>query len=813
MVLTPGTRLGEFEVLSPLGAGGMGEVYRARDPRLEREVALKVLPAATMADDTARARLLREARMASKLNHPNICTIYEVGETEDQTFIAMELVSGETLSEKLSSRRMNVDEVLRLGRQMGDALAHAHGNGVVHRDFKSGNVVITPEGKAKVLDFGLAGRVSDEELSEATTYTVDSLEMSGKIVGTLAYMAPEQLRGETANASSDIWALGVVLYEMASGVRPFRGKTGFELSSAIMSEKPSPLPPGPGGALPTELQSVIDRCLEKEPERRYQSAGEVRAALETAQSVTTGTTRSVVVPAMPGRRWLLAAAGLAVVLVALAALDVGGIRRLLLGGGSGQVQAVRMAVLPFVNLSGDPEQQYLSDGFTQEMITQLGKLHPEGLSVIARTSVMRYKGGDTPIDQIARELDVDYILEGSTQREAGRVRIAVDLIDVGKQTQLWADSFDRELAGILEVQSEVAREVAGALTLELLPSEQANLSARTVDPDVYEAYLKGSYHWQKLTPEDLDAAQRYFDLALEKDPDFAPAYEGLSMVWGARQQRGFTLPRLAGPMASAAAMRAISLDEGSAGAHFALAGIKTFTDWDWDGAEPEWRRALELEPGNAITHGYYAHFLVIVGRTEEALQHSRKALEIDPINALVHGLHSDVLYFDRRFEDALAAAQTALAMQPGQQPADGVRQFALLSLGRRDEQLKRQWERIERDPERVAAFEEGLAEGGYEGAQIAIADLLAARYENTGGVPDAEVMRTYMPFNIALRYVDAGDSDRAMDWLEEAYEVRDPMLPYLRLPLYYDLLHSNARYQALLHRMNLPPLAPRRDQS
>jgi serine/threonine-protein kinase len=790
----------------------MGEVYRARDSRLEREVALKVLPAATEADDVARKRLLREARLASKLNHPNICTIYEVGEDDGVAFIAMELVSGETLTERLSSGPISTDEVLRLGREMADGLAHAHASGVVHRDFKSGNVVITSEGRAKVLDFGLAARISGEELGEATTYSVDSLELSGKIVGTLAYMAPEQLKGEAADARSDLWALGVVLYEMASGVRPFQGKTGFELSSAILSTTPQPLPPGPRGVLPTQLQMVIDRCLEKDSARRYQSAGEVRAALETARSAATGISRSVTLPTLSRRRWLYAAVGLAAVLAVLAVLDVGGVRRLLMGGGAGDVPAVRMAVLPFANLSGDPDQEYLSDGFTQELITQLGKLHPEGLSVIARSSVMRYKNGETPIDQIGRDLDVEYVLEGGAQREAGRVRIAVNLINVEDQTQLWADSYERELSGILAVQSEVAQEVAGALALELLPSEQASLlSSRTVNPEAYEAYLKGSYHWQKLTPEDLDAAQRYFELALEKDPDLAPAYEGLSMVWGARQQRGFTLPRLAGPKAAAAALRAIALDEGSAGAHFALAGVKTFTDWDWDAAEPEWRRGLELDPNNAISQAYYAHFLAIVGRTEEALQHSERALEIDPINALVHGLHSDVLYFDRRFEEALAAAQTALEMQPGQQPADGVRQFALLSLGRRDEQLERQWDRIARDPERVAAFEQGMAEGNYKGAQRAIADLLAARYENADGVPDAEVRRTYMPFNIALRYVDAEDPERSMDWLEEAFEVRDPMLPYLRNPLYYDLLHTNPRYQALLRKMNLPPLAPRHD--
>jgi TolB-like protein len=531
---------------------------------------------------------------------------------------------------------MGAEEVLRLGRQMADALAHAHDNGVVHRDFKSANVVITSEGRAKVLDFGLAARVSDTELSEATTYSVDSLELSGKIVGTLAYMAPEQLRGEAADACSDIWALGIVLYEMASGVRPFKGKTGFELSSAILSATPEPLPSGRGGVMPAQLQIVIDRCLEKDPARRYQSAGELRAALETAQSAATGPLRSVAWPARPGRRWLLPATGLAVVLAVMTVLDVGGVRRLLVGGGGGQVRAVRMAVLPFANLSGDPEQEYLSDGFTQEMITQLGRLHPEGLSVIARTSVMRYKKGDTPIDQIGRELGVDYVLEGSTQREADRVRISAELIDVGYQTQLWADSFEKEFSGILSVQREVALEVAEALALELLPTEQVRLasSARTVDPEAYEAYLKGSYYWKKLTPESIDTAQRYFELALEKDETYAPAYSGISLVWMARATAtvAAALPHEAAPKARAAADKSLELDSTLAEPHFALAGIATWYEWDWDTAEREFRLALDLNPNFADGHVFYGLFLTAMGRLDEARAQIRKGVELDPHN-------------------------------------------------------------------------------------------------------------------------------------------------------------------------------------
>jgi serine/threonine-protein kinase len=752
----------------------MGEVYRARDLRLEREVALKVLPAESLSDEKARARLVREARFAAKLNHPNICTVYQVGEADGRVFIAMELVSGEALNEHLSKHQIGADEVMRLGHEMADALAHAHASGVVHRDFKSGNVVITPGGSAKVLDFGLAGRLGDNELSEATTCTLDSLELPGKIVGTLAYMAPEQLRGKAADARSDIWALGVVLYEMASGVRPFRGGTGFELSSEILSATPEPLPPGPSGELPAQLQAVIDRCLQKEPDRRYRSASEVRAALEARQSVSN--VQPAGWQAWKSRRPTKSRIS-----------------------PSGRRRTIRMAVLPFANLTGDPEQEYLSDGVTQEMISQLGRVRPQALSVIARSSVLRYRGGETPIDQIGRDLQIDYVLEGSARCEKNLVRITAELIQVEDQTVLWADAYERELAGILKLQSEVAQEVAEALTLELLPGEQArSISARSVDPDAYDAYLKGSYDWKQATPTRLEAAERYFELALERDPSYAPAYEGLAYVWVARQQMGMTPPREAGRRAKAAALRAISLDGCSAEAHEALALVKMYTDWDWEGADLEFRSSLEIAPNSASAYIYYAHYLMIVGQTEEAFRHSSRALELDPFNALFHSLHSMVLYGSRRFDDAMGAVHSALSIQPDNPVAWNTLLQLQSSLGMLDELVVARRQRLAHDPGLVEAFEQGLADSGYRGAHRRLADLLAARYQSSGG-GDA--------FEVARRYVDASEYDTSVDWLEKAFEARDPNLPYVPVLPFYDPLRSNPRFQELVRRMNLATAA------
>ena len=804
MALAAGTRLGPYEIGAAIGAGGMGEVYRARDTRLERDVALKVLPAETLGDETARARLVREARLASSLNHPHICTIYEVGETDAWTdsasaprtgapqkaaYIAMELIEGQPLSARLAEGALPLEQVLRYGQQLADALAHAHARRVVHRDFKSANVVITPEGRAKVLDFGLARRLTDEQLADVTV-SRDSLTAPGMVAGTLAYMAPEQLRGQPADERSDIWALGVVLYEMAGGLRPFRGQTGFELTSAILKEPPPPLP----SAIPVPLQAVVARCLAKDPGERYQRGSDVQAALEAVQSGT------AVAPRLSRRRPLLPRWGLAAGAALLAALlavtlgfDVGGVWSRVTGG----APAIKLAVLPFANLSGDAEQEYLSDGLTQEMITQLGRLHPDTLSVIARTSVMRYKNRDTPIDQIGRELGVDYILEGSAQRQADRIHIAAELIKVADQTQLWADKYERAFSAILTVQGQVAQSVAKALAIELLPVEQARLAiARTINPEAYEAYLKGSALWQSLREADVDAAQRHFEQALERDPSYAPAFAGLAWVWAVREQVGL-VPRGAGARskAKAAALQAIALDESSAEAHEALASSLTWGEWEWAAAEREWKRALELNPNGANAHAYYAHYLMHMGRATEGIRHSERAIELDPYNALYHSLHGMVLVYLRRYDDALAAAEKANAISPDAGVAFSVFQRVYLSKGMRDEQLAEQRLRIARDPERVAAFERGLAEGGYEGAQRAIANVLAARYEKDQGGHSA--------WGIALRYLDAGDKEKAIAWLYRGYDDRDQNMPYLGMPE-WDPLRSDPRFQALLRRIGLP---------
>ena len=808
MPLVSGSRIGPYEIIAFLGSGERGEVWRAHDTRLQRDVALKVLPVETLGDETARARLVREARLASKLNHPHICTIYEVGESEPSTgstsspqansgqavaYIAMELVEGQSLSARLGDGPLPVDQVLRYGRQMAEALAHAHSRGLVHRDLSTADVVITPEDQVKVLDFGLGKQLAGEELAEATTLSRPSLAAPDVFTDALAYRAPEQLRGQPADARSDIWALGVVLYELAAGQRPFQGQTAFELTSAILSQ-PLPLLPA---LVPAPLASVIGRCLAKEPSERYQQATEVRTALEAVASGRTGTAWRA---ALRRHRGLVSGAATGVLaLLAIAAvlvgLDVGGVRSRLMGGAVVPARVMRLAVLPFTNPSGDAQQEYFSDGLTQELITQLGRLHPAGLEVIARTSVMRYKKGETPIEQIGRDLRLDYILRGTAGLEAaGRVRIAATLIKVADQAQLWTEQYERELAGILVLQSDVARKVAGALALKLLPAEQARLaSTRTVIPEAYDACKKGDYYRNALVRESLERAENYYNLALQKDPAYAAAWAGIARVWNTRGQLGMAPVSEATAKGKAAAYKALQLDDSTVEPHQALAGILTWTDWDWPAAGREWRRTLELDPGNAGAMSSYSHFLMHMGRQDEAMKQIERALELDPFNVQFHGFYAQDLLYLRRYDDAVATARKTLSMQPNMPIALTALITAFWAQGLYEDALAAERATWAGDPELTRVLEEGYAQGGYTGALARLADTLTGRFGKPGGV------QTY---HLANLYLHAGDRDRAFEWLEKAYAERNRNMPYVAL--HFESLRSDPRYQDLVRRMGLP---------
>jgi TolB-like protein/tRNA A-37 threonylcarbamoyl transferase component Bud32 len=528
-----GKTLGRYRVLEKIGRGGMGEVFLAEDTSLHRRVALKFLPPEMQQDVEAHRRFIREARSAAALDHPYICHINEVAEADGQDFIVMEYVeAGQTLRAKIGQGPLSIGETLQIGMEVAEALEAARGKNIVHRDIKPENIMLTRTGHAKVMDFGLAKQMVSPEKEELGGPTMTLLTSEGTTVGTLAYMSPEQVRGLPADARSDIWSLGVTLYEMASGVRPFQGQSGFEVSSAILNRAPLPLPAG----VSAELGAVVGRCLEKDPAKRYQTAQDVRAALEEIRAGTASMWAAWRYR-LTRRRWLVPAAGMIVAAVLVFVLDVGGLRTLLSGGPGAEGRTFKLAVLPFENLTGDPEQEFLSDGMTQEMISQLGRLQPARMSVIGRTSVMRYKKSEVPLHQIGSELGVGYILGGNCRRDKVRIRISVELIRVENQSQLWSETYEREMSGLLVLQSEVAKKVAEALALKLLPADEARLAnVRNVDAEAYEAYLKAVRSLGSLSKAGLDEAERCFNLAIEKGPGYAAPWAGLAGLWVSRIQ-------------------------------------------------------------------------------------------------------------------------------------------------------------------------------------------------------------------------------------------------------------------------------------
>jgi len=759
-----GRTLGHYRIVEKIGEGGMGEVYRAHDERLDRDVAIKVLHQDVAQDADRLARFEREAKAVAKLDHPNILAIHHFGTYEGSPFIVTELLDGQNLRQSIPPTGMPWQKVVEMGAAIADGLAAAHGKGIVHRDLKPENVFITSDGRVKILDFGLAQvKVPVEEEAETATLTPAGT-VPGSVLGTMGYMSPEQLRGEPSDARSDIFALGCVLYEMLSGKAAFLRKSTAETTAAILKEEPERVS-STGTVLPAEVERTIHRCLEKSPDARFQSASDLAYNLKSVS------TDQVVISPPPQRKtkktMVVAVAAIVIVLAALAVLLGPGLLDRP-GSDEGTQPPRSIAVLPLKNLTGDPEQAYFVDGLHEELIATFAQISAFD-KVIARTSVMAFRDSDTPIREIGKQLGVEVVLEGSVRRSGNTVRTTVQLIEASTENHLWAKSFERDLTDILALQSDVARAVADEIELALTPEEEVRLAtAGTVNPEAHEAYLIGSYHWKKLTPADFDTAERYFELALEKDPSYAPAYGALAWIWGARQQMGITPPHEAGPKAKAAAMQAIALDDESAGAHEALAAIKTWTD-----------------------------FLAIVGRTDEALPHSERALELDPVNALFPALYAAVLGFDRRYDEARAAADMALAMQPDNPVALSMLWLAASTSGRHTEAIEAAKTYLNvcyADPAVEEALEQGWEEGGYTEAMGRAAAALEER------------SRTLFvsPSDIAMLCAYAHEYGKALDWLERGFEARDPTLPYLNLLVNDPLLRSDPRFQDLLRRMNLP---------
>jgi len=783
-----GQTLGHYRILEKVGAGGMGVVYRARDEQLDRDVALKVLPSGTLSDDTARRHFRKEAMALAKLNHPNIETVYEFGTQDGMDFLVMEYVPGKTLADRLIRGTLPEKEVIALGIQIAAALEEAHERGIVHRDLKPANIAITAKGRAKILDFGLAKLL--QPVSEGTT---EFFTDSQAAAGTLPYMPPEQLMGDPVDARADIYTIGAVLYEMATDRRAFPEVLTSRLMDAILHQPPV-TPRALNPRMSTALETIILKCLDKDPDRRYQSATELLVDLRRLES------SSSYYPPPPPPVWGrvarvtgYGAAGLLTLAVGLAAMNVGGWRDRLLGHPRA-TQIRSLAVIPFDNLTGDAEQDYFADGMTEALITDLGQI--QALRVISRTSVMRYKGARKPLDQVARELHVDAIVEGSVSRSGGLAKVTARLVYGPTDSQLWSRSYQRELQNVLIMQGEVASAIVREINVTLTPQEKMRLaSGRQVDPAAQEAYLKGRYHWHKGSAEETRKAREYFEQAVRVDPQYAASYAALAAYYSVSTD----LPaKEAIPKAKEYALKALELDDGLAQAHTALAGIKFYGDWDWPGAEKEFKRAIELNPNDAETHRIYSSYLLGLDRFDEAVLEVRRAQQLDPLSLFTSVNVGWTFYFVRQYDRAVEQCQQALELDANSDGAHACLGQSYRAKGMREQAISESERAVALSggaPSRVVGLAWAYAEFGKRVEANKLLEELRERARH-GYVS---------PYYFAMIYAALGDQQHALVALDQGYAERDRYLTWLKVDDSFDPLRKEPRFQDLLHRIGFPP--------
>ena len=814
MTIASGSKLGRYEIRSQIGAGGMGEVYLVQDTKLDRKVAIKFLPESLLTDERASKRLVREAQAAAKLDHPNICAIHEVGEEDGRRFIAMQYIEGETLDARIKSKPLELKESLSLAAQIADALSEAHSHGIIHRDIKPGNIMITSRGQAKVMDFGLAKLIQSSEAVQSEVETEALLSEPGAIIGTVPYMSPEQVRGDKIDARSDIFSFGVVLYEVFSGRQPFATESKATTAAAILTHEPPPLARY-CTEMTEEVQRIVRKCLEKDRERRYQTMRDVALDLdncrrehETAQAIASQGER-ITAPAAVTKtasdvidrksllsgRTLMAGALLALA-VAVALVYIFAFRRATTTLRPAEISS--LAVLPLKNLSGDPAQEFFADGMTEALISNLSQIHAFS-RVISRQSVMGFKGSQKSLKEIARELNVDAVIEGSVQRSGGRVLVTARLISAATESPVWARDYDRDLSDVLKLESEVARAVADEIRIQLTVEERARLaSVRRIDPAAHEAYLLGRYHSEKFNEEDLKRAIEYFERAIQLAPDYAAAYAELSEAWRTRGILGAKTFKEVEAPARAAALKALALDPNLADGHAKLGNLKYIYDRDWSGAEEEMKRAVALDPNGRFPHLAYAHLLMALGRFPEALTHQQIGAQLDPTTSFIRSDVGRILYFAGKYDEAIQHLGRALELDPRNDLAYS--------------NLVDVYEQMGRYEEALAALDKAEALRPkfwfYQAQRARVYARVGRRSEALRMIEEFKATigpGRFPEIGLAEVYPALGEKDEAFRLLMRVIEERDQFSSFIKIDHSFDTLHSDPRWKEALRRMNFPP--------